>query len=119
AKVSIVIFIDTSAILALAAEGDVNHSKAVEAMQQATEEGESFLVHSYLVSEAASLMQRRLGLTVTLTFLDDIHRFQVHWVDAEDHAEAVALLRTRGQRMLSLVDCASFVIMRRYGIDVA
>jgi predicted nucleic acid-binding protein len=31
----------------------------------------------------------------------------------------VSLLRARGRRGLSLVDCASFVIMRRYGITRA
>jgi phosphopantetheine--protein transferase-like protein len=41
----------------------------------------------------------------------------LHWVDAEVHREAVTAMLTAGRRKLSLVDCSSFVLMRRQGID--
>ena len=113
------ILVDTSAIYALAAQEDSVHSRAVAAMARAIEDDEELLIHSYIVSEAASLLQRRLGLAVLLAFLERMDSFTVHWLSAGDHAEAAKLLAARGRRQLSLVDCASFVVMRRYGITHA
>lgn len=64
-------------------------------------------------------MQSRLGLETALRFTSSLGHFLVHWIDAEDHGGAVSLLRTRGRRGLGLVDCASFVVMRRYGVTQA
>jgi predicted nucleic acid-binding protein len=76
-------------------------------------------VHSYLLAESAALLESRLGLEPALRFASSLDHFFVHWIDAEDHSGAVSLLRTRGRRGLSLVDCASFVVMRRYGVTQA
>ena len=40
--------------------------------------------------------------------------FTLHWVTPDDHAEATALFEQRNLRGLSLVDCMSFVVMRKY-----
>ena len=88
-------------------------------MERAIADGEDLLVHSYIISEAANLLQRRLGLPVVLTFLQQLGGFIVHWLNEEDHAQAVRLLEARSRRGLSLVDCASFVLMRRYGVTQA
>lgn len=69
--------------------------------------------------ESAALIQRRLGLHATLTFLKDTRHLKIHWITPEDHTEAVDLLERRGRRNLSLVDCMSFVVMTQYGITTA
>ena len=69
----------------------------------ANDNDEALLVHSYVVSEAADLMRRRLGTEAALAFLRDLAHFTLHWIDASDHAEAVALLAVRNRRGLSLV----------------
>jgi predicted nucleic acid-binding protein len=110
---------DTSAIYALADRNDPNHGIAVERLGRLQSQGDRLFLHSYLLAEATALLQRRLGLEVSLRFLADASSMRVHWVTARDHREAVALLAARGKRELSLVDCMSFVLMRRYGIAVA
>jgi predicted nucleic acid-binding protein len=110
---------DTSAVYALADRRDPNHRLAVERLARLQRQGYRLFLHSYLVAEAAALLQRRLGLEAALRFLADSGSMRVHWVTARDHREAVALLAARGKRELSLVDCMSFVLMRRYGIGVA
>jgi predicted nucleic acid-binding protein len=110
---------DTSAIYALADRKDPNHEVAVERLERLQRQNYRFFLHSYLVAEAAALLQRRLGLEATLRFLGDAGSMRIHWVTARDHREAVALLAARGKRELSLADCMSFVLMRRYGIAVA
>lgn len=114
------IFLDTSAIYALADRDDPNHEQATAAFQGFVNDGEEILAHSYVLVESAALLQRRLGLNSALLFLQESQAlFQVHWVDSHDHAEAVELLKERGRRRLSLVDCVSFAVMRRYEVDRA
>jgi len=114
-----VIFLDTSVIYALADRSDPNHGQALVAFQRLLEDGEDVLVHSYVLVEAAALLQRRLGLDSALRFLQESSGFHVHWVSSRDHEESVGLLAERGKRGLSLVDCASFTIMRQYQVNRA
>jgi predicted nucleic acid-binding protein len=111
-----VIFLDTSAIFALADADDPNHSQALELFRLARESGEGVLTHNYVLAEATALLQHRLGLLQAVRFLKEAESFQVHWVGPEDHQNAVALLEERNRRGLSLVDCMSFLVMRRYGV---
>ena len=113
------IFLDTSAIYALADRGDPNHGDALVAFRRVLEDGEDILVHSYVLVEATALLQRRLGLDSALRFLQDSQGFHVHWISSRHHEEAVKLLDERGRRGLSLVDCASFAIMRHYQVNRA
>lgn len=111
------IFLDTSAIYALADRGDPNHGEALIAFRRLLEDGEDVLLHNYILVESAALLQRRLGLDSALRFLQDSRGFQIHWVSSVDHEEASRLLDERGKRDLSLVDCASFIIMRHYQVN--
>ena len=113
------IFLDTSTIYALADANDLHHSEASEMFALAFSNNEDILLHNYVLIESTALLQRRLGLDVALRFLDQMISIQTHWIDNEDHAQDVTLLRERDNRGLSLVDCASFVVMRRYGISQA
>ncbi len=113
------VLFDTSAIYALADRGDPNHGPALHRLRTVQEKGHTLFLHSYLLAEAAALLQRRLGLGVALRFLEDAAALRTHWVTAQDHREATALLRDRGRRALSLVDCVSFVVMRRHGVALA
>lgn len=113
------IFLDTSAIYALADKADPNHITAYKKFDLASKSGERFLLHNYVLVESAALLHARLGLQSALLFLDDVHAFEVEWVDLELHEEAVKELKRIGKRGVSLVDCTSFIVMRRRGIDKA
>lgn len=113
------IFLDTSAIFAMADRGDANHRRALEAFSRALAGGETMVVHGYVIGEAAALLQARLGLPSALRFLAEVERFHIEWIDPALHREAVLELAKHRRRRVSLVDCASFVVMRRLGIAVA
>ena len=113
------IFLDTSAIFALADTRDANHIQARELFGKALETGEEILVHNYVVVESAALLQSRLGLDISLRFLGETRAFQIHWISPADHEQAVTLLHDRSRRGLSLVDCVSFIVMRRFGVSEA
>ena len=113
------IFLDTSAIYAVADTTDPHHEQAVAYLDAALRRRESVLTHNYVVIESAALIQRRLGLQAALAFLDGIQLLQVHWVTRDEHQKAVSLLKQRSSRSISLVDCMSFVVMKQYGVTVA
>ena len=83
-------------------------------MQRLLASGQPLLTHNYVLIETVAHLQRRLGMPSARAFLSDARNFTVHWVTPGDHAEAAALFEQRNQRGLSLVDCMSFVVMRKY-----
>jgi uncharacterized protein len=111
------IFLDTSAIYALADKADPNHADAYKKFDLALKSGEIFLLHNYVLVESAALLQARLGLQSALLFLGDAKAFNMEWVDLALHQEAVKELEKIGKRGISLVDCMSFVVMRRRGVQ--
>lgn len=113
------IFFDTSAAIALADSDDARHALAIHALRTLTNEGHTLLTHNYVLAESAAVLQRRLGMGSALSFLTDSQRFLIHWIDRGDHEEAVTLFRKRNRRSLSLVDCTSFVVMKKYNVTMA
>ncbi len=75
---------------------------------------------NYVLVETLALLQSRLGTAAVRTFDDAVAPLlRVLWVDAGTHREAVTSVLTAGRRRLSLVDCSSFVLMRRQDLDTA
>jgi predicted nucleic acid-binding protein len=113
------IFLDTSAIYAMADKADPNHALALKKFDQALSAGESFYLHNYVLVESAALLQARLGLRVALQFLKEVKVFQIEWVDHPLHEKALQELERIGRRGVSFVDCMSFLVMREKGIKRA
>jgi predicted nucleic acid-binding protein len=111
-----VIFLDTSAIYALSDKADPSHMTAYGKFKDVLKSGETFLLHNYILLESVTLLQARLGLQSALLFLSDAKSFEVEWVDLDLHEEAAKELGRMGKRGISLVDCTSFLVMRRKGI---
>jgi predicted nucleic acid-binding protein len=114
-----VIFLDTSAIYALADKADPNHPIACTKFDLALKSGETFLLHNYILVESAALLQARLGLQAAILFLNDAKAFQIEWVDLPLHQEAEKEFERIGKRGVSLVDCTSFVVMKRRNVQTA
>ncbi len=110
------IFLDTSGIIALAMEVDSFHCQAFEKMQSAESAGERILVHSYILVEAAALVQRRIGTDASLLFLRRATSFDIVWVDSHLHAQAVEYQAQNRTPKLSFVDVVSFLVMRSKGV---
>jgi predicted nucleic acid-binding protein len=74
-------------------------------------------VHNYILLESAALLQARLGPPSAIFFLKDAQSFEVEWVDLDLHEGAVKELERIGKKGISLVDCTSFLVMRRRRIE--
>ena len=111
------IFLDTSLVYALADQRDQFHHVARDRFQMALQSRRPLVTHSYVLVESMALLQRRLGLQAALQFSRDAAAFEIEWVSATLHREAVDAL-TAGAGT-SLVDQVSFAVMRRRGIGEA
>lgn len=111
------LFIDTSALYALLDGDEPRHPDVAAAWRTVTDDERILFTSNYVLVETFALVQRRLGLEAVRGFADVfIPLLQPVWVDEELHAAAVASLFTAARRRLSLVDCASFELMRRLGL---
>jgi predicted nucleic acid-binding protein len=112
------VYIDTSAFLAVLNPRDLFHAAARESWM-ALLEGEATLVCSnYVLLETIALVQRRMGLEAVRAFVENVLPVvQVVWVSEADHEAGLQGLLAFGHRRVSLVDCVSFVQMRRLGLE--
>lgn len=113
------IFLDTSALYALADRADHNHLQAKALFEKALRDGEVFLVHNYVIVETVALIHHRLGFISSKKFLHDTTAFEIVWIDTFLHEMGMKSFLQHGKRKLSFVDCISFTAMRQKGIQTA
>lgn len=113
------ILLDTSAIYALANDGEAKHGAAVELLDRVQREGRELLTHTYVLVETFALLHRRHGIATAARVSDELRAVTTIVVDRELHDRAVSRLRHRTASKASLVDAVSFVLMGDRGIDEA
>lgn len=113
------IFLDTSALYALADQSDPYHKSALKSFESALDAQEPLLTHNYVLLESMALIQHRIGLAAAVRLAEESRAFEIEWVDKPIHDEAVRHLARSRKRQVSLVDQVSFIIMRRRGVELA
>jgi predicted nucleic acid-binding protein len=110
-------FVDTSAFIALVDRTDDRHTKAGSVYGDCLHRGDLLLTTDYIVAEALSVAQKRLGITAVRAIVNGyLPTMTMIWVTPDDHALGTEALLAAGRRSLSLVDCISFVVMRRLNL---
>jgi predicted nucleic acid-binding protein len=113
----VTVFVDTSAFYAALDGDDDEHARAVRGWSGLLAAATPLLTSNYVVVETSALVQHRLGLKALRAFTEDVLAIvRVEWVTPSDHAAATAALMLAARRKLSLVDCASFELMRRLAV---
>jgi len=114
------VFVDTSAFFAVLDADDENHDAARQMWEDLLTQEVVLVCSNYVLVETLALVQRRLGIPAVRVFQEDIMPvLNVEWVDESLHQVGIASVLAAARRRLSLVDCASFEIMRRLGIKTA
>ena len=112
------VFVDTSALFAVLDADDGAHSQADGIWRRLLTREEVLLTSNYVLVETFALVQRRLGMDAVETLSTVVTPvLNVHWVDEAVHGRAVTAALAARRRKLSLVDCVSFDIMRRLGVE--
>ena len=106
------IFVDTSALYALADRSDPNHDEARLRFSAVLKTAETLLTHNYVLVESIALIQNRIGIVAALDLARTADNFAIEWVDARIHQEAIRALARSPKRRISLVDQVSFLVMR-------
>ena len=117
------VFIDTSGFYALLIVDDHNHTRAEELFRIGEHERWRLVTTNAVVLEAHALFLYRSkpGRQNALRFLDAIESetHDVIRVRKDDERQAIALIRAHHDKMYSLCDALSFVVMERLGIREA
>jgi predicted nucleic acid-binding protein len=115
----VTVFVDTSAIYAIVDGDDEMHEVAAQTLRFLVN-GERLVTHNYVILEAIALTQRRLGLDAVRDLNDRlVPLIDIRWIDPEEHRAAAEAMLAAGRKRVSLVDWASFTLMRRQRVDVA
>lgn len=114
------IFVDTSAFLAILSTSDINHHRASQCWRNLLEEGQTLITNNYVLVESIVLVQKRLGLEKVRGLQTEIlPLLQIEWVDEAQHITAIETVLQTNRRKLSLIDCSAFQTMNSLGINTA
>ena len=114
------VFVDSSALYAIANREEEPHSRAAEAWRRLLADQAVLLTTNYVLLETSALVQRRLGMEALRDFETSVvPLLHVEWVDEERHRFGAQAVLSANRKKLSLVDCVSFQVMRETGIRTA
>jgi uncharacterized protein len=117
------VFVDTSGFYALIVGKDDNHGRADELFGLAQREAWRLVTTNAVVFETHALLlhRSRPGREMALKFLDAVQAdtYDVVRVRKNDEEKAIALIRAHEDKLYSLCDALSFVVMERLRIHEA
>jgi uncharacterized protein len=114
------VFLDTSALYAVFDADDASHTAVAAVWRGLLASDAPLHTSSYVLVELQALLQRRLGVDAVDALTTYVTPFaNIAWVDERVHAQATAAVLGARKRDVSLVDHASFIIMRKLGIRTA
>lgn len=115
------LFVDTAGWGHLVDPTQTYHSLAAAIYRTARQQGRKIVTTNYVIAELVALLTSplRIPRPATIAFIEGVKTspyVEVVHVDLWLDEEAWQLLKSRQDKEWSLVDCASFVLMRQRGI---
>ena len=124
------IFLDTSFLFAHVSEDDANHGRVEEVLEahRGQQLSELLVLTNHVVAETITLIRARAhrdpkirhatAVTVGKALFSGALG-SIHQATAEEERAAFAYLEKHSDKSYSFVDCLSFVIMEKLGINTA
>ena len=111
------VFVDTSGLFAALVRNDQGHALARPVLASLLQRKIPLVTTSYVILETMALLQSRVGLDAVRRFERAVRpRIEVVWMDDDLHGRAFRRLDRLNRRVVSLVDCAGFVVMEQRAI---
>lgn len=117
-----IVFADTAAFVALLVRRDEFHQSASRIMAELSEKDTKLFVTEMVLVEIAnalSAVELRARAASLIDELQTLPSVEIGWSSIELFESAWSLYRERPGKEWSLTDCASFVVMRERGINLA
>lgn len=117
------VFVDTGAFLATIVKRDQFHQKAALYYQGLSRRGIPLLTTNYVLVETYTRIRYDDGLAKAIRFHEIITdsimvgRLRLEWVTPAIHEEAWNIFREYQDHEFSFIDCTSFVVARKAGIQ--
>ena len=116
------VFADTAAFVALLVRRDEFHQSANKTMSKLSEKDTKLFTTEMVLFELANALSAsefRDEVIILIDGLRTLPNVEIVWANAELFQKAWSLYRERPDKEWSLTDCASFVVMRERGINLA
>jgi predicted nucleic acid-binding protein len=116
-----IFFVDSSFIYALLNRRDQFHLQAVSVTSK-LQPGDQFVLTDAVIFESCSLLAALGARNSIIGFLDDIivdERYLIVHIDEDRFHQAYEMFKSYRDKEWSLVDCASFLVMRDEDIESA
>src|SRR5881397_2925269 len=98
------VVLDTSAIYAIASTSDDFHERASRTFKRLLDQQAELFTTSHIFLESYVLIQRRMGFTTLMTFVESIESLlDIVWIDEATHKEAWETMISKDGRRLSFV----------------
>ena len=112
-------YLDTSALIALAAKRDRNHKRSVSYLKRSLASGERFVLGRPVLIEYLDGMTKRVGkpeAIAQLRFLEGSAFLRTEPDRDEDHGRAREIFNLYDDHAIDMTDSLSFAIMERLGL---
>lgn len=116
------LFMDTSAFVAIANKGDEHHGKAVSFLEDVKRGGTKFrrlVTSDYIIDETLTRIRFSVGYKEALRWGKNImasKAIETQRIDEETFQEAWRLFQLYGDKPLSFTDCTSIALMEKLDI---
>jgi len=112
------LFVDTSALIALADRTDQHHQKATGFMRNAQSIPE-FHTSNYILDEVITRLRFTAGLRVAIKCAESLwasRLYHIHSIDQRIERAALVILKKYADHSLSFTDCTTIVLMDQLGM---
>lgn len=116
------IFVDTSAFLALENRRDLYHSKALLFKDTCLKTGQTLITSDYILDESYTIIRLRAGHMIAVQFGESLRKSQfirIEHITPDSIEEAWRLFKKFEDHDFSFTDCTSFALMERLNISNA
>jgi hypothetical protein len=116
------VFLDTVGLLGALNKDDDLHEPAAVVLRKLEETGRSVVTTTFVLAEVGNGLARTMLRADAAWLIRKLHsdpRSTVVYVDQGELFEALELYTERSDKSWGLVDCVSFVVMRRMGLSDA
>lgn len=116
------VFVDTAAWIALLITRDELHAQATDVMQNLREKNAKLVTSESVLTEFANALSPIKNRQKAVSFIDvlrSLPNIEIIYSNSELFDKSLKLYRERPDKVWSLTDCASFVIMNETRIKYA